>query len=56
MTATSRKLRRTRRRPDERPPPDTPPTDGKRHVDELLDAALEETFPASDPVAITARG
>jgi hypothetical protein len=23
-----------------------------RHIDALLDAALEETFPASDPVAI----
>jgi hypothetical protein len=27
-----------------------PPTIG--HVDELLDEALNETFPASDPVAI----
>ena len=24
----------------------------KRHVDELLDGALEETFPASDPPAM----
>lgn len=24
----------------------------KKHQDELLDEALEETFPASDPVAI----
>jgi hypothetical protein len=24
----------------------------KTHIDELLDEALEETFPASDPVAI----
>ena len=26
----------------------------KRHVDELLDEALKETFPASDPSALTA--
>ena len=26
--------------------------DVKKHEDELLDEALEETFPASDPVAI----
>lgn len=25
----------------------------KKHLDELLDEALEETFPASDPLAIT---
>jgi hypothetical protein len=25
----------------------------KRHMDELLDEALEETFPASDPPSIT---
>jgi hypothetical protein len=25
----------------------------RRHLDELLDEALEETFPASDPPAIT---
>lgn len=26
----------------------------KRHLDELLDEALEETFPASDSIALTA--
>jgi len=25
----------------------------KRHLDERLDEALEETFPASDPIAVT---
>lgn len=25
----------------------------KRHEDEALDEALEETFPASDPIAVT---
>jgi hypothetical protein len=28
---------------------------GEDHVDELLDLALEETFPASDPIAVSAR-
>lgn len=32
-------------------PPAGSPT-GSAHLDELLDQALEETFPASDPVAI----
>ncbi len=27
----------------------------RRHVDEQLDEALEETFPASDPIAIDSR-
>lgn len=27
----------------------------KRHLDELLDEALDETFPASDPIAVTPR-
>jgi hypothetical protein len=26
--------------------------DEKKHKDELLDEALEETFPASDPIAV----
>lgn len=25
----------------------------KRHLDRLLDEALQETFPASDPIAVT---
>ena len=32
-----------------KPTPKRPPT-----LDEMLDEALEETFPASDPVALTA--
>lgn len=31
----------------------TPPS-SKKHLDELLDEALDETFPASDPPALTA--
>lgn len=27
----------------------------KRHLDEKLDEALKETFPASDPIAVTPR-
>jgi hypothetical protein len=33
----------------EKPGPKRPPT-----LDEMLDEALDETFPASDPVALTA--
>jgi hypothetical protein len=29
------------------------PEEAKKHLDELLDEALEETFPASDPPAVT---
>lgn len=29
------------------------PTPAARHVDDALDVALEESFPASDPVAIS---
>ena len=29
-----------------------PPTVVARHIEELLDEALEETFPASDPIAV----
>jgi hypothetical protein len=36
---------------NKRPPPTDPP-DGSAHLDQLLDEALEESFPASDPVAI----
>ena len=32
--------------------PDPTPPAPSRHLDELLDEALEHTFPASDPVAI----
>ena len=36
--------------PTKRPRKPSPAT--MAHVDELLDEALEETFPASDPIAI----
>ena len=29
-----------------------PPTVVARHIEDLLDEALEETFPASDPIAV----
>ena len=29
-----------------------PPTVLARHIEDLLDEALEETFPASDPIAV----
>ena len=31
----------------------TPPTPAAAHVEDALDEALEESFPASDPVAIS---
>jgi len=34
------------------PKPVDPEEGEKRHLDELLDEALEETFPASDPPAM----
>jgi hypothetical protein len=38
--------------PDKRPAPES--QDGRRkHVEEQLDEALAESFPASDPVSIT---
>jgi len=30
----------------------TAKSDAKKHEDELLDEALEESFPASDPIAV----
>lgn len=38
-----------KRSPAPKEPKDSP---GRRHREELLDEALEETFPASDPVAM----
>ncbi|WP_277184728.1 hypothetical protein [Caballeronia sp. BR00000012568055] len=32
----------------------TKPSQDKPHEDELLDEALDETFPASDPIAVDA--
>jgi hypothetical protein len=32
--------------------PRTSPQAAKTHLDELLDEALKETFPASDPIAV----
>lgn len=31
----------------------TPPKTEKNHLNELLDEALDETFPASDPPSVT---
>lgn len=33
--------------------PAAPKNELKRHLDQRLDEALEETFPASDPIAVT---
>ena len=33
--------------------PARPPAEAAEHLDELLDEALADTFPASDPVAIS---
>ena len=41
-------------RPVERDGPEGQrPNELKRHLDELLDHALLETFPASDPIAVS---
>jgi hypothetical protein len=37
------------------PPPATESDQVRRHEDELLDEALKDTFPASDPMSITVR-
>ena len=37
------------------PRADATARDRSRHIDALLDAALEATFPASDPVAASSR-
>jgi hypothetical protein len=39
-------------KPPSHPERPKPPDKEKKHLDELLDEALEETFPASDPAAI----
>jgi nicotinate phosphoribosyltransferase len=38
------------------PPPDGPANEEERHRQEVLDEALEETFPASDPPSLTEPG
>jgi len=45
-----KKPRPDKRRPD--PPPKTRRADGDEDLDNALDEALKETFPASDPVAV----
>jgi hypothetical protein len=35
---------------------EVPPNEGKQHRDEMLDEALEETFPASDPPSASEPG
>jgi hypothetical protein len=40
-----------RRNDPELAPESAAPNDDRRHLDALLDAALEATFPASDPLA-----
>jgi hypothetical protein len=48
---TERMIGRSRKRPA--PPKGPEPSQrDKKHLDELLDEALEETFPASDPPAM----
>jgi len=42
--------------PDRTPPPDSAPAEPteksrRRHLDDNLDEALHETFPASDPIS-----
>jgi hypothetical protein len=47
----SNKNRQPRHRPSEVRPSE-PDAAERRHLDELLDEGLKETFPASDPVAV----
>lgn len=42
----------SRRNDPEVRPQSAAPNDDRRHLEALLDAALEATFPASDPVAV----
>jgi hypothetical protein len=45
------------RTPTEKPPPKKPTPDAterRRRLEEQLEKGLEETFPASDPVSVTA--
>jgi len=37
----------------ESPKPEATPKQDKKHLDELLEEGLEESFPASDPVSIS---
>ena len=52
---TNRMTRKARPRPDKSPPAageSTARRDCEEHREDLLDAALEESFPASDPPSI----
>jgi len=52
---TDPQARRKQAGPSKATPEEKPrrPDEGDPHVDETLDAGLEETFPASDPVSIS---
>ena len=43
-------------RPDTEPPARKPDPPTRAHVEETLDEALDESFPASDPPSITQPG
>ena len=44
-----------KRKDDWRPQPREPQSADPKEIDEMLDEALRETFPASDPVSLTSK-